>query len=307
MDLPLQASNWPWYYVATYFFLGGLAAGSYLLAAIADLFGDSEQDEPLIKMATYLSFVTVAICPLLLILDLGRPERFWRMLTQFKVLSPVSLGSWGLLFFGLFVTLSTVIWLSKDGFFDDGPLKALKPLVEAIARLPRKWIAGIGALFGIFVGGYTGVLLSSTTIPFWNSNQFLGITFLVSALSTSIAAVCLLLIWKGHDKLTEPLRDLWLMVIGFEVFLVAWELLHEGGSVLLTGQFMLTFGIGVVLVGVLIPLILLMMRIGKTMPRNTMQLTAVLVLIGGFLFRYSILMAGQESTASLIQWLDVLV
>lgn len=304
MDVPLQVSNWPWYYVATYFFLGGIAAGSYLLAAVAELFGNSETDAPLIKMATYLSFVLIAICPVLLILDLGRPERFWRMLTQFKLLSPVSLGSWGLFFFGLFVTLSTIIWLGKDGFFEQGALKALNPLAQA---LPRKLVAGIGAFFGIFVGGYTGVLLSSTTVPFWNSNQFLGITFLVSALSTAIAAVSLLLIWKGHDHLIEPLRDLWLMVIGFEVFLVAWELLHEGGSILLSGQFMLTFGVGVVLVGVLIPLILLAMRVGKSMPRNIMQITAVLVLIGGFLFRYSILMAGQGSLASAIQSLNLLL
>lgn len=305
METPLQVSSWPWYYVATYFFLGGIAAGSYLLATIADVFGESEEDAPLIKMGYYLSFALILICPVLLILDLGRPERFWRMMTQFKLLSPVSLGSWGLLFFGLFSTLSALIWMEKDGLFEKEPLKRFDFIAKELKRLPRQLIARIGALFGIFVAGYTGVLLSSTTNPFWNSNQFLGITFLVSALSTAIAAISLLLIWQGHEKLIaiHNMRDLWLIVIGFEVFLVAWELFHEGGSLLLSGQFLFTFGIGVVFIGVLIPLILLAMRIGKSMSRNMLMATAIMVLIGGFLFRYSILVAGQQSVEQMAQLL----
>ena len=296
-SIPLQVSEWPWYYVAVYFFLGGIAAGAYLIAAIADVFGDSKEDAPLIKIGHYLAVILIIICPLLLIADLGRPERFWRMLTQFKWDSPVSLGSWGLLLFGLFAGLSAVIWMAEDGFFEKGPLKSLNFIGQELHRLPRRLIARVGALFGIFVAGYTGVLLSSTTNPFWSSNQFLGITFLTSALSTAIAVVSILLIWRGHGKLIalHNFRNLWLIVLGFEVFLVAWEVLHhEEGALLLTGQFLFTFVIAVAVVGVLIPLILLAMNVGKPMSNSMLILIAVLVLIGGFFFRYSVLVAGQE-------------
>ena len=48
-DTYLKVAEWPWQYVATYFFVGGVAAGAYLLAAIADIFGDSKTNAPLIK------------------------------------------------------------------------------------------------------------------------------------------------------------------------------------------------------------------------------------------------------------------
>lgn len=294
-DVNLQVSSWPWYLVAVYFFLGGIAAGSYLLAAIADVFGDSREDAPLIKTGHYLALALVIFCPLLLTFDLGRPDRFWRMLTQFKWDSPVSLGSWGLFLFGLFCGVSAAIWMAEDGLFDKGPLKVFKPIGQELHRLPRRMIARIGAFFGIFVAGYTGVLLSSTTNPFWNSNQFLGITFLTSALSTAIAMVSLLLIWQGHSKLItmHNFRNLWLIVLGFEVFLVAWEIFHEEGGLLLTGQFLFTFVIAVAIVGVIIPLILLAINVGRPMSTGLFIAVAVMVLIGGFFLRYSVLVAGQ--------------
>ena len=284
----LQVAGWPWYYVAIYFFIGGIAAGSYLLATIADVFGDSEEDAPLIKIGHYVAFILIAIAPLLLILDLGRPERFWRMLTQFKLDSPVSLGSWGLFLFGVFATLSAAIWLAKDG--------RLGSLGKTLEGLPRKVIAVIGAFFGTFVAGYTGVLLSSTTNPFWSGNQFLGVSFLTSALSTAIALVSILLILRGHSQLIvlHNFRNLWLIVLGFEIFLLAQEIILGESTMLLSGQFLYTFVIAVLIVGVIIPLILLVIHVGKSISNGMLVLVAVLVLIGGFFLRYSVLVAGQS-------------
>lgn len=289
-DIPLQVASWPWYYVAVYFFIGGIAAGCYLIAAIADLFGD-EADAPIIKTGHYVAFVLITISPILLTLDLGRPERFWHMLTQFKLLSPVSLGSWGLTTFALFATLSAGIWLAQDGW-----LKWLKPIENLLLSLPRKLIVAIGTVFGFFVSGYTGVLLSSTTNPFWNSNQFLGISFLTSAISTAIAVLCLLLMMQGKGALIglHNFRDLWLTVLAFEFFLIVWEIFHEEGTILFSGEFLYIFGVGVVLIGVVLPMAILTLRIGRPMPSSLLMLTALFVLVGGFAFRYSILVAGQQ-------------
>lgn len=278
--LPLQVSGWPWYYVATYFFLGGIAAGSYMLATAADLWGNGEQDRPLIRTGYFIAFVCLLVCPILLIFDLGKPERFWHMLLEFKLMSPVSMGTWGLTAFGLFSALSAAIW-------------------AGIINLPQtltRTIGIIGSLLAFFVAGYTGVLLSATTNPFWNSNPFLGITFLVSAISTAIAAIALILVLTGHSKLLSmySLRNLWLTVLGFEIFLLVWEVLHEEAAILFTGKFFLTFVIAVGLVGVLIPLLLLLSNLGKRISDPMLAMTAILVLIGGFCFRYSILVAGQE-------------
>lgn len=287
--VPIQVSTWPWYYVAIYFFFGGIAAGAYLLAALTLVFGTPTQDRPLMRWATYLAAILVLICPILLILDLGQELRFWRMLTQFKLLSPVSLGSWALLIFGFFAVLSSLIFLAEDGVWKIG--------ASFLQRLPHGLIMRIGAFFGIFVAGYTGVLLSSTVIPFWNNNQLLGLTFLVSGLSTALAAVTLLLMWRGYHSVADDhnFHSLELILLGFEVLLVVWMVFQEGGAILLTGQFIFTFVVAVAVLGVLIPMIMLLMYRERAMPSGILAVTSLLILIGGFFLRYSVLEAGKAS------------
>lgn len=287
--VPIQVSDWPWYYVAIYFFFGGIAAGSYLLAALTLVFGTPGKDKPLMRWATYLSAILVLMCPVLLILDLGQGVRFWRMLTQFKIHSPVSLGSWALLIFGAFTVLSSLIFLSEDGKWKIG--------ASLLKRLPHGILMRIGAFFGIFVAGYTGVLLSSTVIPFWNNNQLLGLTFLVSGLSTALAAVTLLLIWRGYNQIADSqnFHSLELILLGFEVLLVSWMIFQEGGDILLTNQFLFTFVVAVAVIGVLIPLVLLLVYRERAMPSGILALAMVCILIGGFFLRYSVLEAGKAS------------
>src|SRR5579884_1295798 len=95
----LHKAHWSWE-IILYFFLGGLSGGSFLVATAASLFG-SEEDADLIRAARYISFVSILISPILLIKDLGRPERFHHMLRVLKFRSAMSLGTWGLTCFGL--------------------------------------------------------------------------------------------------------------------------------------------------------------------------------------------------------------
>ena len=141
-----------------YFFLGGIAAGAYVMAALADLFGDDE-DRRGVRVAYYLAFPLVGVCGLLLTIDLGRPERFWHMLIQsntgwpmFKWWSPMSAGSWGLSAFGLFSFASFVGVLAEDGWLG---LKRFSPLA---ARLRTGWTGRLFALGGSLVGLLPGLV-----------------------------------------------------------------------------------------------------------------------------------------------------
>src|SRR5256885_13348738 len=82
--------HWRWLIVA-YFFLGGLAGGSYFLATVMDFFGKRE-DRPLVRLAYLIAFPAVCVCGLLLTADLGRPERFWHMLVQAQTFRPMEIG-----------------------------------------------------------------------------------------------------------------------------------------------------------------------------------------------------------------------
>src|SRR5579875_2270147 len=112
-DYPaLKEPVWRWE-IVWYFFLGGLAAGCYFIASLAALFGGPE-DRATRRIGYYLSLLALLPCPLLLIKDLGRPERFLNMLRMFKVRSPMSMGVWCLVSFSFFSGLTALIQAARD-------------------------------------------------------------------------------------------------------------------------------------------------------------------------------------------------
>jgi len=196
--------NWGWL-IALYFFVGGLAGGCYFLAATIDLVGRRE-DRPLARLGYYVAFPCVAISGLLLTLDLGRPLRFWHMLIEsntyrpmFKYWSPMSTGAWALLVFGLFSFLSFVAAVAEDDRVRWPALRtaaARWPGLRTMRAPSRLGIAisVIGSLFGLYIAGYTGVLVAVTNRPIWSDTPLLGMLFVFSAASTSAAAI----IFLGH-------------------------------------------------------------------------------------------------------------
>ncbi len=297
------APEWHWL-VILYFFFGGIAGGSYFLAALIDLFGD-EADRPLSRLGYLVSFPAVVLCGPLLIWDLNRPERFWHMLWQseanrpmFKWWSPMSVGAWALLIFGAFTFVSFVGTLVEMGVIRWRPLVALNNLVRR-GPIGLIW-AVVGAAFGFFLASYTGVLLSVTNRPIWADTKLLGLLFLTSAASTS-AALLLLLAWRRRGRNAVAPQsvnwltrfDTWvtLLELGVLVLLVislgdvAEEWLSAWGVLLV---------VGVVLLGILIPLALhwrprLLGRLsGWSVPAG-----AVLALVGGLILRAVIVLSSE--------------
>src|SRR6266404_5220616 len=185
-DYPvLKAPVWRWE-IIWYFFFGGLAAGCYVIASIAALFG-SREDRAVARTGYYLSLLAILPCPLLLTKDLGRPERFLHMLRMFKVKSPMSMGTWSLVGFSLFSGITTVIQAARDGIL--GRWWGSRVL----AALPQRLIALPGTTVDLFMGGYTGVLLTATSVPLWSRSKVLGAVFIYSHISTSSALISVVL------------------------------------------------------------------------------------------------------------------
>lgn len=132
--------------VPLYFFTGGLAGASSVLHGVARLTGN----ERLSKSALYIGAAADAVSPMLLISDLGRPERFLNMLRMFKVTSPMSVGSWILLVSGGASNTAAVLEI----------LGVLKPI---------KWAAElVSVVAGPPLATYTGALVANTAIPVWS-------------------------------------------------------------------------------------------------------------------------------------------
>jgi protein NrfD len=133
-------------------------------------------------------------CGVLLLVDLSRPERFWHLfvethtfLPMFKPWSPMSVGSWALPTFGVFALLSFLGALSEAGRLSWQAPRRWRP-----PRAAGKFVAVVGALLGLFVAGYTGVLLAVTNRPIWADTPLLGMLLLVSATSISAALMLFL-------------------------------------------------------------------------------------------------------------------
>src|SRR5260370_17950788 len=90
-NVPLiKKATWSWE-IMLYFFLGGLAGGSFLVSTLADLLG-SVKDATLIRAGRFIALICMIISPILLLKDLGQPDRFHHMLRILKLRSPISLG-----------------------------------------------------------------------------------------------------------------------------------------------------------------------------------------------------------------------
>jgi hypothetical protein len=174
---------WTWE-VPLYFWFGGIASGSAFVALACDVAGDERSA----RIARMVALGALAPSPPLLIMDLGRPERFYNMLRVFKPRSPMNLGAWALTAFG--------------------NLAAAAVGMDLLGRHRlAKLLGGANAIVGGYLGSYTGVLLASTAVPVWaRSRLFLGPIFVCTATATG-AATCRLILVASGVPVGHPTRN----------------------------------------------------------------------------------------------------
>ena len=133
--------GWEWW-ILGYFFVGGLSGGSYAIGTLLRLVGTGA-DQRAARIAFIASFLALLPCPIFLIADLGQPLRFINMLFDassgglaFKPWSPMSLGSWALLGFGLFSFVSFLGAVAESGWHAADPIARI--LRGRMPRTPRE-------------------------------------------------------------------------------------------------------------------------------------------------------------------------
>lgn len=304
------APHWGWY-IVLYFFFGGLCAGAYFIATMLSLVGDP-RDRETIRLGYLIAFPLLLVCTVLLILDLGVPLRFWHMVFQsqnvpelmFKPWSPISIGTWILSAFGLF---SSVAFLAA--LLDSGRLR-WQPAVRAaerVRRLPHPVLTAwnvIGCLFGFALAGYTGVLVTATTIPVWQNAQLLGGLFLVSGASAAYALLVLILLRHGRahgDPAVAKLLRADRFTMALEVLLIVGLVVTLGAASrpITTGGFGVLFWLGAVGLGVVVPLLVHHVSPSGWDAHRREVIAAICVLIGGLILRFVVVMSPQYPAVSL--------
>jgi formate-dependent nitrite reductase membrane component NrfD len=225
--------HWTWY-ILGYFFLAGLAGGSYFFATLLRHWG-TRADEPLARIGFLVPFPALVLCAALLTLDLNQPLRFWHMLVDttpggfglnFKSWSPMSVGVWALVVATGFALVSFVDTLVRDG-------RLRHPLARTVARLNGKAWNIVGAALCLFIASYTGVLLAVSNQPIWSDTWALGALFLASGLSGSAALLLMFSQRRRGAEASRPVLEIaerWFAALELLLIAVFFVTLVEDGT-----------------------------------------------------------------------------
>jgi protein NrfD len=293
IDPYLNAWHWP---IPVYLFLGGLAAGLLFFASYYTILGKEKEMPTVVKWAPFVVPIALVLGLAALFYDLSNKLYFWRLYTTIRIESPMSWGAWVL----MLITPLSFVWVAtyiKELIPNwDWKFKWVEKTIEWFAKY-RKFMAWIILPLSIILGIYTGILLSAFNArPLWN-NSILGPLFLVSGLSTAAA----LIIWTSNNHKERLLFSrIDLVLIGIELFIIVHMIMGflagpsvqlEAAQLLLGGEFTVMFWVFVVLLGLLFPAVLEIAELnGYKVP---VAIPAALVLIGGLVFRFVMVEAGQ--------------
>lgn len=293
IDPSLEIWHWP---IGLYLFLGGLAAGIILFASIVVILNKEDEYPTTVKYASLIPPIALVIGLIALIYDLKNPLYSWQLYTTIRIESPMSWGAWVL----LVITPMSFLWVFSY-FSELFPNWNLKfnwfTSLEKFLKKNRKNMAYALVPLSIILGVYTGILLSAFNArPLWN-NAILGPLFLTSGLSTGAAAI-ILLAKNARERHIFSKVDLALIIIELGLIIHMLMGMYAGSEVqleamrlLVGGEFTVLFFGFVVILGLIVPAIMESLEInGFKIPA---AIPALLVLIGGLIFRFVMVEAGQ--------------
>ena len=315
--VPFQTPNLVWdSTIAIYLFLLGISAGSTLLAVLykrSHKLADPSQSW-IIRSTAILAPGSIIIGLTLLIFHLARPWTFWFLMFNYQFDSVMSMGVMlfqvfmATLFLWLAIIFKNLIASLIERFIPK--LKFVVSLI-GVAEKFTPIIELFLAFLSIALGAYTGFLLSALiSYPMLN-NPLLPILFLVSGTSSGIAALLVAILVVGkvstHSDEVHFLHKFETPTVLFELLLLFafFVGLYFGGGQktlsavnALSGFWGIVFWVGVILVGILFPLIANQLASEKLKHhKGFIVLLATAGLIGVLCLRYFILYAGQLTIA----------
>ncbi|MDH3514601.1 MAG: polysulfide reductase NrfD [Gammaproteobacteria bacterium] len=277
-------------------FLIVAASGALNVASIASVFG-RQLYKPLARLSGLLAIALLTGGLIVLVLDLGRPDRLIEAMTYYNF---KSIFAWNIfLYIGFFAVVIVYLWMMMERRMND----YTKP-AGIFAFLWRLTLTtGTGSIFGFLVArdAYDTAVLAPM--------------FIIMSFSYGLAIFMVVLMasmrWTGRelgDVVFGRLRNLLgVFVAAVLYFVVVHHLTNlyitqrhgiEGFILLHGGQFTLMFWIGQIILGSVIPLVILFSRIGKS--RAMVMLASLLVVIGGVAQMYVTIIGGQAYPMPLV-------
>lgn len=276
-------------FIAIYFYLTGLSAGSFILSTLAYGFG-MEKFRPIGRIGVILATILLVIAPLFLLLHIGMPQRAWHLFVYLNLSSPITWGTFLLILYPINCLIYAYFMFKNN------------------TRL-TKIFALIGVPLAILVHGYTGFILAfGKARALWNT-ALMPILFLASAIVSGIALMILVYCIKERffSKTQSISRDLvfsmgklmaWAII--FDLFLVGCDLIvlsishtdaQAAAHLILFGKFSFLFLVVENFLGKIVPLFLVLVPRFRSLA--TVIFASILVIIGIFFMRYVVVLGGE--------------
>lgn len=288
---------WGWE-IAVYLFLGGFVAGAMILVGLALRSGRHRRGVCTCTLLPGLGLVLLSLGMLALFLDLEHKAHVFRLYLTLQPASPMSWGAWILLL--VYPVLGATALVRPPEM-----AASLWPAVDRVSHWLRtrpplvRRLGAVSIASGTALGIYTGILLSALGArPLWASG-LLGPLFLASGLSAAAAFGHLVAIdaeervdlaRADNRFLAVELGLIVLMLVGLSTASAAHQ---EAAARLLGGPFTAVFWVGVVGLGIVLPLTIQSLSTSHRIAHT--PLAPLLVLAGGLALRFVIVYAGQAS------------
>lgn len=284
-----------------------LSAGAFTLCAAVYLVGLKEY-QPVARTATFIGIIGYSMAMLCLLMDIGRPDRFWH---AFVFWNPHSVLWEVTMCVGLYfavLTLETLPIIGGAEWFKSRWPKISSWMTKVHHYAPYLAVAGLflSMLHQSSLGATYGVLKAR---PLWYSPS-LSVLFMLSAIVGGISLTVLASMLSDrlsekaivHDRLMEKLSFFvgWALVIYLYFrFWYAFSMTYtyepgrtEGLSLLTSGPLAINFWFGEILLGALIPMIILLKKDWRSRPWTRML--ALAMVVGGLVaYRWDVNLSGQ--------------
>src|SRR3972149_382819 len=166
------------YLIATYFYLTGLSAGSFVVSVIATIGGKKEY-KPIGRIGAVMAPILLILAPMTLIVDLEQPFRFWHLFLYLNLKSPITYGSF-------LLSAYPINGLIYAWYLFTGR--------EKIAKI----LGIIGIPLALATHGYTGFILALGKGRALWSTALMPTLFIISTIVSGFALMILLAVIRNR-------------------------------------------------------------------------------------------------------------
>ncbi|MFW6096454.1 MAG: NrfD/PsrC family molybdoenzyme membrane anchor subunit [Chloroflexota bacterium] len=271
-----------------------LGAGAFLLSAAVYLLG-IKQLAPVARTAVFIGFIGYTMACMTLLLDIGRPDRFWHSIAFWNIHSPLWEVTMCITFYLMVLTLEVLPLLARADWFK----QRLPTIAEHLHHIHRfaPFLAAVGLGLSLLhqssLGATYGVLKARPVVY----RPSLAVLFIVSAVVAGPALTVLAskaAAWiTPRANVKDELLDQVSRFVGWAliayVYIRFWDMLamnytyepgrSEGLQLLTTGSLSFNFWVGEVILGAVVPMIILLSSRLRRKPH--LHVLALLCIVGG--------------------------